>query len=58
MTSSLLPFLKFLALVLLGGSAALTAATLVLDLGAPQARAHSQAQIVVAATADALSLLI
>ncbi|MEP2717088.1 hypothetical protein [Pseudophaeobacter sp.] len=33
MTSSILPLLKFLALALLGGSATITAASLVLGLG-------------------------
>lgn len=40
MNSSLIPLLKFFVLALLGGSAALTAATLVLGLGVPHARAH------------------
>ncbi|OIQ44501.1 MAG: hypothetical protein BM558_07610 [Roseobacter sp. MedPE-SW] len=43
MNSSLLPLLKFFVLALLGGSAALTAATLVLGLGAPHARANLHA---------------
>ncbi|WP_281955686.1 hypothetical protein [Pseudophaeobacter arcticus] len=42
MNRSLVPFLKFIAVTLLGGSATLTAATLVLGLGTPQARAHNQ----------------
>ncbi len=41
MHNALLPLLKFIALALLGGSATLTAATLVLGLGAPLARADT-----------------
>ena len=42
MNSTLMPLLKFIVIALLGGCATLTAATLVLDLGPPQARAEIQ----------------
>ncbi|MEP4036594.1 MULTISPECIES: hypothetical protein [unclassified Pseudophaeobacter] len=42
MNSSLMPLFKFIIIALLGGCATLTAATLVLDLGPPQARAEIQ----------------
>ncbi len=42
MNTSLMPLLKFIVIALLGGCATLTAATLVLDLGPPQARAEVQ----------------
>lgn len=42
MNNSLMPLLKFIAVALLGGSATLTAATLVLGLGAPLAQPHNQ----------------
>ncbi|UWS79066.1 hypothetical protein N1037_17660 [Phaeobacter sp. G2] len=51
--NSFMPFIKFTAVALLGGSATLTAATLVLGLGAPLARAQTQAPTPVVLISDA-----
>ncbi|WP_415221155.1 hypothetical protein [Pseudophaeobacter arcticus] len=53
MNRSLVPLLKFIAVTLLGGSATLTAATLVLGLGTPQARADNQGVTAVALSREA-----